>query len=98
MSFNEYHYKRIIGFLQALNKCLPDAIIMNTCSDIIDEEALQHNEHPLTMQLLNAIIETVCKIDYIINHNKSEHIVKHPLLFVSREDIEIGLELIQFLK
>jgi hypothetical protein len=97
MSFHQYHYKRIMGFLEALNKTLPEAIVVNECSSLINEIAIEEKEHPEVMALLYAIIETVCKIDYVTHHNKSEYI-KHPLLFVSREDIEMSLLLIKFLE
>jgi hypothetical protein len=97
MSFHQYHYKRIMGFLEALNKTLPEAIVINECSSLINEIAIEEKEHPEVMALLYAIIETVCKIDYVTNH-KPTIPVNMPLLFVSREDIEMSLILIKFLE
>jgi predicted nucleotide-binding protein (sugar kinase/HSP70/actin superfamily) len=96
MHFNEYHYIRTIAFLQALNKCLPDAILINKCTDIIEEAMQEHKENPLKKELLNMIIETVCKIDYVTNHYKPE--IDIALIVVSREDIEISAELLLFLQ
>jgi hypothetical protein len=96
MHFNEYQYIRTIAFLKALNKCLPDAILINNCTDIIEEEMLAHKEHPLKKELLNMIIETVCKIDYVKNYYKPH--IDIAVIVVSREDIEISVALFLFLQ
>lgn len=95
-TFNKYHYRKLIALFKALNALLPDAIIINDCTTLINEVAIAEKEHPLVMELLYIMIETVCKIDYISNHSK-QTAMNTPLLFVSRDDIEISLAIMLLL-
>jgi hypothetical protein len=95
-AFNNHHYTKLIALFKALNTLLPDAIIINDCTSLINEVAIAENEQPLIMELFYIVIETVCKIDYVRHHNKETYI-STPLLFVSRDDIEISLAIMLLL-
>jgi hypothetical protein len=96
MYFTNYHYKKLITFFTDLNKAMPHASIVNEYSAFMNMIAIRLKEEPLLMELLYAIIETICKYKYITPEDYKR--VMPPVLFVSRDDIKLSLTLLLILQ